>query len=42
LPHYGQDDVSGNQLKFKKYLMLFQPWNWYREHYTIKSTINAV
>jgi hypothetical protein len=42
LAHYWQDDASGNQQKFLKYFMLFQPWNWYRENYTIKSTIYAV
>ena len=35
LPHYWQDDVSDNRLKFKKYLMVFQPWKWYRAHYSI-------
>ena len=39
-PYYWQDDVSSNQLKLK--FMLFQPWNWYQENYTIKSTIDAV
>jgi hypothetical protein len=37
-----QDVVSGNQLNFYKYIMLFQAWNWYRDMYTIKSTIDAV
>ena len=35
LPHYWQDDVSDNRLKFEKYLMVFQPWKWHRAHYSI-------
>ena len=35
MPHYWQDDVSGNRLKFKKYIMIFQPWNWYLKNYNI-------
>jgi len=32
LTRYWQDDVSGNRLK---YLMIFQPCNWYFENYSI-------
>jgi hypothetical protein len=35
LPHYWQDDVSSNRLKFYKCLMIFQRWNWYIENYSI-------
>ena len=29
-------NISGNRLKFQKYpVMIFQPWNWYLENYSI-------